>query len=189
MAATCRVGSVREVGEPEGEEVGHGGLIEWGDINQVEWEGKIECEVCWKGKWAELEEELWNIGDVMECDDGKGPVWGENIKGGYKIKMVMDSGACKTIVPPETIPGMKIKENSDTGRNFRAANGKLFPNYGEIKLEGKSVGGGKLNINAQVADVTKPLAAGGEIVDGGSWIILNKKGGAIVKLDEEGKVR
>ena len=101
--------------------------------------------------------------------------------------MVMDFGACKTIAPPETVPGIKIKDNSDTGRNFRAANGKVFPNYGETKFEGKSLRCGKLNVNAQVADVTKPLAAGGEIVDGGSWIILNKKGGAIVKLDEEGR--
>ena len=52
---------------------------------------------------------------------------------------------------------------------------------------GKSHGGSKQAITAQVADVTKPLAAGGEIVDGGSWIILNKKGGAIVKLDSESK--
>ena len=52
---------------------------------------------------------------------------------------------------------------------------------------GKSQGGGKLNITAQVVDVTKPLAAGGEIVDGGNWIILNKKGGATVKLDVESK--
>ena len=44
-----------------------------------------------------------------------------------------------------------------------------------------------MNITAQVAKVTKPLAAGGEIVDAGSWIILNKKGGAIVKLDAEAK--
>jgi len=58
---------------------------------------------------------------------------------------------------------------------------------GETKLHGKSQGGGKLNITAQVAKVTKPLAAGGEIVDAGSWIILNKKGGAIVKLDAEAK--
>ena len=44
-----------------------------------------------------------------------------------------------------------------------------------------------MNVTAQVVDVTKPLAAGGEIVDAGSWIILNKKGGAIVKLDSESK--
>ena len=123
----------------------------------------------------------------MEIDGGEEPVWRENVKGGYKIKMVMDSGACKTIVPPNTLPNMKIVPNKDTGRNFRAANGKLFPHLGETKLQGKSQGGGKLNITAQVAKVTKPLAAGGEIVDAGSWIILNKKGGAIVKLDAEAK--
>jgi len=143
--------------------------------------------VCWKGQWEELEEEQWNLGDVMEFGGGAAPAWRENIKGGYKIKMVRDSGACRTVVPPETVPGMIIKENSDTGRNFRAANGKLFPNYGQTELEGKSVGGGRLNINAQVADVTKPLSTRGEIVDGGSWVIRNKKGGAIVKLDEEGR--
>jgi len=63
----------------------------------------------------------------------------------------------------------------------------LFPHLGQTKLQGKPQGGGKLNITAQVADVTKPVAAGGEIVDAGSWTILNKKGGAIVKLDMESK--
>ena len=35
--------------------------------------------------------------------------------------------------------------------------------------------------------MTKPLAGGVEIVDAGSWIIFNRKGGAIVKLDMESK--
>ena len=81
LAAQCRVGSVRGVEEPEGEEIGGGGLIEWGDVSQVEWEGKMECEVCWKGQLEELEEEQWNIGDVMAFDGGDAPAWREYQRG------------------------------------------------------------------------------------------------------------
>ena len=62
----------------------------------------------------------------------------------------------------------------------------MFPTYGGTKFKGKSQGGGKLNITAQVADVTKPLALADEVVSADTWIILNKKGGAMAKFGEEG---
>jgi len=101
-----------------------------------------ECEENWTGEWEDIEKGCWNLGDVMEIDGGEAPGWRENVKGGYKIKMVTDSGACKTIVPPNTLPKMKIVANKDARRNFRATNGKLFPHLGETKLQGKSQGGG-----------------------------------------------
>ena len=40
-------------------------------------------------------------------------------------------------------------------------------------------------VTAQVAAVTKPLAAANEIVDADNWIILHKDGGIIKKLSQE----
>ncbi len=65
------------------------------------------------------------------------------------------------------------------------ANGQLVPNEGATRLAGKSLEGGNMVVTAQVAAVTKPLAAANEIVDADNWIILHKKGGIIKKLSQE----
>ena len=96
--------------------------------------------------------------------------------------MVMDSGCISTIVPPETIPGMEVVATKDTGKNYTVANGQLVPNEGATRLAGKSLEGGSMAVTAQVAAVTKPLAAAHEIVDVDDWIILHKNGGVIKKL-------
>ena len=50
-----------------------------------------------------------------------------------------------------------------------------------------------MNITAQVAEVTKPLAAANEVVDATlsgnqeNWIILNKRGGAITTVSAEAR--
>ena len=88
LSHQCRVGNVRGVDEPEEETIGQEGLIEWGDTRQVEWENNVEdlkcleCEGNWTGEWEEIEQECWNIGDVMEVDGEEGPDWRENVKGG-----------------------------------------------------------------------------------------------------------
>ena len=96
----------------------------------------------------------------------------------------MDSGAAKTIVPRDAIPGMKLSKSK--GGCFRMANGNIIPNLGEAEITGS----GSLNTHphkfgTQVADVTKPLAAASEAVDGGRTIILHRTGGIVKKLNHE----
>ena len=59
------------------------------------------------------------------------------------------------------------------------ANGQEIPNYGEADLKGRTVAGTKVNIRSQVADVTKPLAATNEMVDGGNMVIMHRRGGVV----------
>ena len=96
----------------------------------------------------------------------------------------MDSGAAKTIVPRNAIPGMKMRNS--TGGSFRMANGNVIPNLGEAEVKGLGV----VNIHptqfsTQLADVTKPLAAATEAVDSGRTIILHRTGGIVKKLSLE----
>ena len=96
----------------------------------------------------------------------------------------MDSGAVKTILPRDAIPGMRIKKKS--GGKFRVANGTLINNLGETKIKGTgTVSGSQVEITSQVADVTKPLASATEMADQGNLVVLHKTGGIVKKLDPE----
>ena len=78
---------------------------------------------------------------------------------------MLDSGAVKTIVPPDAIPGMKVSK-MNSGGSFRVANGQVIPNHGIVKIEGRgSINNNPMKMNSQVADVTKPLAAANEMVE------------------------
>ena len=61
--------------------------------------------------WEVLEAEE----DVLESSRGLEPGYRKKISGGHKITFVMDSGAVKTIVPPDALPGMQIKKTKNTG--------------------------------------------------------------------------
>ena len=101
--------------------------------------------------------------------------------------MVMDSGAVKTVVPPMTLPELTIRHTRNTGKMFRVANGQEIPNQGETKIGGQSVQGRAMRITAQVAAITKPLAAANETVDADNIIVLHKEGGMVKKLTESEK--
>ena len=99
--------------------------------------------------------------------------------------MVFDSGAIKTVVPANTVPGMQIKKTKNTGRMFRSASGNEIPNQGETTIQGVGENGGALKVVAQVADITKPLASANEIVDAGNLVVMVKDEGLIKSLSPE----
>ena len=95
---------------------------------------------------------------------------------------MLDSGAVKTIVPPEAIPGMKVNKKS-AGGSFRVANGEIIPNQGQVRIEGRgTLNDNPMRMNSQVASVTKPLAAANEMVESGNLVVLHKTGGIIKKM-------
>ena len=66
------------------------------------------------------------------------------------------------------------------------ANGNIIPNLGESSINGLgTVNAHPTKFGTQVADVTKPLAAATEAVDGGRTIILHRTGGIVKKLSPE----
>ena len=66
------------------------------------------------------------------------------------------------------------------------ANGNIIPNLGESSINGLgAINAHPTKFGTQVADVTKPLAAATEAVDGGRTIILHRTGGIVKKLSPE----
>ena len=45
--------------------------------------------------------------------EGLEPKWQKAIDGGYRLRFVMDSGAAKTIVPRDAIPGTKCRNQKE----------------------------------------------------------------------------
>ena len=74
---------------------------------------------------------------MLESSKGLEPGYRKKILGGHRLTFVMDSGAVKTIVPPDALPGMQIKKTRNTGKTFRVANGATVPNLGEGEIIGK----------------------------------------------------
>ena len=91
----------------------------------------------------------------------------------------------RTIATKNMIPGMKIYRTKNTGSSFRVANGHFVPNEGEVKLMGTSSNGNGMCIKAQVADITRPLAATAEMVDAGNNVIIHKDGGVIKQVTQD----
>ena len=66
------------------------------------------------------------------------------------------------------------------------ANGNVITNLGDSVISGLgAINAHPTKIGTQVADVTKPLAAATEAVDGGRTIILHRTGGIVKKLSPE----
>ena len=185
-----------------------GAHMGWGGLFQLEEETFNKQEICALGEWEGLPEYINEVVRVAIADNVKASAgsgaktrgcnstsspedkwevlatseasWRKKIPGGYRITFLQDSGAVRTIATKDMIPGMNVYRTKNTGSSFRVANGNFIPNLGEVKLDGKSTNGNGMCIKAQVADVTRPLAATAEVVDAGN-IVINHKGGGIIK--------
>ena len=86
------------------------------------------------------------------------PPWRKKKSGGQRLKFVLDSGAVKTIIPKDAVPGMRLDKSK--GGSFRVASGNVIPNLGSTRLDGTgTLNGSPMKISTQVAEITKPLAS------------------------------
>lgn len=76
-------------------------------------------------------------------------------------------GTGKTMAPRNVVPGLKPIKIVSTGKKTRCADGTLIPNEGELRVQGLS-NDSRVDIKAQVAKVTNPLASNVEMADAGT---------------------
>ena len=95
-------------------------------------------------------------------------------KGATTLQIVLDSGAVRTIVPPNAIPGMTMRKMA-SGGSFIVSNEWMIPNQGEVEMEGRgTLNQNPMRIQSQMADVTKPVTAANEMIDANNMIILHE---------------
>ena len=101
-----------------------------------------------------------------------------------QVKVAMDSGSCRNVTRPTTLPiGGKVTPNRK-GNHFSGAGDEAIEKFGECmtNLEGAH---GKVGCRWNVADVTRPLRSVSQIAgpidgDGNMDILFNNKRCAVV---------
>ena len=182
LAAQCRI-PVREVTEEESQDVIWGSLMV-DEIQDVDVAGKVMSDKEREEILAVIRKEKQQEKTSTLIKPNSNPTWRKKIQGGHRIKFVLDSGAVKTIIPKDAIPGMKLDKSK--GGSFRVASGEVIPNLGSTKLTGKgTLNQSSIQINTQVAEITKPLASVDEMVTSGMMVIMHKTGGIAKRLDLE----
>ena len=107
------------------------------------------------------------------------------IKQETQVRVAMDSGPCRDVTHPKTIPaGVKVTPN-DTGNHFTGAGGEAIEKFGECttNIEGAH---GRVGCRWNVADVTRPLHSVSQIAgpmegDGNMDILFNNKRCVVVR--------
>ena len=98
-----------------------------------------------------------------------------------EVEMAVDSGASETVMGPEMLEGVEVKESSASRRGveYEVANGIRIPNLGEKQFKGITEEGLPRNLRVQVCDVNKPLLTVSKIVQGGNRVVFDGNGSYI----------
>ena len=96
-----------------------------------------------------------------------------------EIRAAIDSGSCRNVTHPKTLPsGVKLSPNT-SGKHFPGAGGEVIEKYGNCvtTMEGTH---GQVDCRWDVADVTRPLHSVSQIAgpiegDGNHDILFNNK--------------
>ena len=111
-------------------------------------------------------------GDLMSfSDDGWTP-----------IEVIVDSGACETVMPRNMCSRINIvpSRQSGAGVEYEVASGVAIPNLGERRCDIFAEGGlSSMLMHFQVADVHQPLLSLSRCADMGFNSFLNSEGGYI----------
>ena len=120
---------------------------------------------------------------IGEEDEGEESV--NAVQKETRIRAAMDSGSCRNVTHPNTIPsGVKITPNT-TGKHFSGAGGEVIEKYGECvtTIEGLH---GAVDCRWNVADVTRPLHSVSQIAgpyegEGNHDVLFNNKRCVVVE--------
>ena len=104
---------------------------------------------------------------------------------GYRrVRSVMDSGATKGVMHPNSFPDFAVQPSpgSKRGAVFGTAGSDELPNLGMWNLPAISAEGETTTLKTQVAEVSLPLSSVGETCDEGNLVIFSAKGGLVCSI-------
>jgi len=139
-----------------------------------------------KGKSKVLKPQRSSQAMVIEVVKGPSELNVAEVAEFLEIKVVLDSGAGAHVMNKRDCPGYEVKESPMTksGAAFKAANGTVIKNYGEVRVEmvAKDSHGGVHNISSkfEAADVTRALWSVGLICDAGLDVKFTKTRASVV---------
>ena len=102
-------------------------------------------------------------GSPVQFIEGDGGGEGINLlRQGTRTRAAMDSGSCRNVTHPQTLPpGVKVTPNT-SGKHFSGAGGEVIEKFGECvtNIEGTH---GQVGCRWHFADVTRPLRSVSQI--------------------------
>ena len=106
-----------------------------------------------------------------------------------RIIMKIDSGAIDTCIPPDVGRRFKLEESqmSKARSHYRAANGTQIKNHGKRAITAFNDQWTPLKVEAQVADVSTPLASVFQMCSSGNTVMFNGQGGKGIN-DKTGRI-
>ena len=99
-------------------------------------------------------------------------------KGYRKVRVLFDTGAGESIVPPEEFEEFPVQESegSRKGWFYEAANGEEIPNEGEKVVQSLTEEFQNRTCVFQVGKVTKPLLSAAQVTKAGFLAVLDGPG-------------
>jgi hypothetical protein len=118
-------------------------------------------------------------GTLNLIEDDEGDTSLNALRQETRIRAAMDSGSCRNVTHPKTLPsGVKVTPNT-SGKHFSGAGGEVIEKFGECMttLEGPH---GQVGCRWNVADVTRPLHSVSQIAGpydgtGNQDVLFNNK--------------
>ena len=98
---------------------------------------------------------------------------------------MIDSGAAQTVGPPEMAPHIKVQPSigSMRGQHFISASKQRLPNMGQQTIHAVTDNYATAAMTFQIADVSRPLSAVGEMCDAGNVVVFGPRGGYILNMN------
>ena len=103
---------------------------------------------------------------------------------GYdKVECTMDSGSVVSIMPTKICQQVSTtpSKSSKAGKKYSSASGHSIENKGKLQVKFLTTGDEKRKIEFQRGNTTRTLGSIGCICDKGNNVIMNSKGGYVLK--------
>ena len=110
------------------------------------------------------------------------------------IDITLDSGACRHVLPRQTVPGYPVQDSlgSRRGASFIVGDGGRIPNEGQVALN-LEASGNPIQTVFQVADLTRPLMSVSQVCEQGfdcvfkdtHALVVDKAGAEVCRFERQ----
>ena len=98
-----------------------------------------------------------------------------------RLSIAVDSGACESVINPEEVPSVDLRETDDSRaeEEFQSATGEPIPNLGSLQIPMLTREHTLRGMNFTGAPVSKPLASVKRICGAGHTVVFDDLGSFI----------
>ena len=124
---------------------------------------------------------------ILEPEEDE-PILAVDVWEDITVDMILDSGACRHVMPRECAPGYQVQDSAQSrrGLGFIVGNGERVPNEGQFVFNLDADTGQEspraLACTFQVADLTKPLMSVSQLCEQGFQCVFKDTHALVVDV-------